>query len=119
MLLDKMYRISKFSRLHKFFLYNIISVLLFAFLYWFNDWFITNHPDFAVNYMKTNKGDGKVNTFIYYLWFSLITQTTVGYTGIINTSGVSEPFSKIPFWTFKLLNIIQLFSIFYIPILTV
>lgn len=106
-----------FANTKKIMLYNIYFVLIFGFLYWLNDWFITNNPDIAVKYMHSGKGDGKVDSLLYYMWYSLITQTTVGYGGVIDSKGNTVPFSKEQFWTFKLLNIMQLSSIFLTPII--
>lgn len=107
----------------QYLLYNIFSILIFAFLYWLNDYFIyfaiENFPDIFNKYIDYSEYTGKINTFLYYLWFSLITQTTVGYSGLINANGKIIPFSKYPLWTFKYLNIMQLLSIFIIPILVV
>lgn len=113
--------IKKYNKAQRYLIYNILSVFLFGFLYWLNDEIIIKFPEFSKKYMTygNTKGVPLYQSFIYYLWFSLITQTTVGYGGIINSYGDYESFSKIPFWTFKILNITQLFSIFLIPVLLI
>ena len=54
----------------------------------------------------------------YYLWFSLITQTTVGYTGMLQSKGQPETFTSMRSNVFKFLNILQLSSIFIIPFIS-
>ena len=44
------------------------------------------------------------DTFIYYLWYSLITQTTVGYMGLIDTHGQNIPWAQNHFWPYKIIN---------------
>ena len=98
----------------KFLKYHLTSIIIFAILYWFQDWFITNYPELSKKiYFGGNNGPPP-NSFLYYLWFSLITQTTVGYGGIIEADGTNTPFVKIQSHLLKALNIIQLLSIFLI-----
>ena len=105
---------------YKFILYHLIATLIFAVLYYIQDYFITNNFELAKkiylveeNYKQPE--NDSVNSFIYYLWFSLITQTTVGYSWILNEkTGQSIPFSQIHERTYKIINIAQLLSIFYI-----
>ena len=49
---------------------------------------------------------------MYWLWFSLVTQTTVGYGGSQTTAGTSVPFAKITNRAYKAINIVQLLSVF-------
>jgi hypothetical protein len=113
--------INKYNKAQRFFVYNILSVFIFGFLYWLNDKILIMFPKFSKKYMTSEdtKGVPLYQSFIYYFWFSLITQTTVGYGGITNKAGNFVTFSNNPFWTFKLLNIAQLFSIFVIPVILV
>lgn len=100
----------------KYLLINFLSVIIFGILYFLNDYFISNNIELAKkigfvekNYKFTND---KSNSLIYYIWFSLITQTTLGYTGLINEkTGINIPFSK-GFNSFKILNILQISTIF-------
>lgn len=102
-----------------FIFYHLLAVIVFGLLYFIQDYFITNYSEYAKK-LKLIPEDydaskDKVNSFLYYLWFSLITQTTVGYTGVLNEhTGLSVPWSKIHYRTYKLINITQLVSIFII-----
>ena len=101
----------------KYLIINLSSVIIFAILYFLNDYFIINNPELAIKLGFVKKdykvNDNKVNGLIYYIWFSLITQTTLGYTGILNEeTGLNIPFSKLDYNSYKLLNILQIISIF-------
>lgn len=105
---------------------NIISVIVFAVLYYLQDYVISYYPEFAEKYMLRELKDKKppkdslftLKPVTYYLWFSLITQTTVGYTGMLQSSGHAETFTSMRSNVFKFLNILQLSSIFIIPFIT-
>lgn len=102
----------------KYLIINLSSVIIFALLYYLNDIFIINNIKLAkkFKFIDKNYNENKkeiANTFLYYLWFSLITQTTLGYTGLINEkTNLNVPFSKIKYNSFKFLNILQIISIF-------
>ena len=105
---------------------NVISVFIFAGLYYLVDYIISYYPKFAEKYLleklpKDSKQKSKplftLKPPIYYLWFSLITQTTVGYTGVITLDNEPQNFVHMRSLPFKILNIMQLFSIFVIPAL--
>ena len=100
----------------RFLLINILSVIIFAFLYYINDYIITNYLDFAKKYKLVPidyKHQNSVNSLHYYFWFSLVTQSTLGYSGLINEeTGELIPFSKIGYTSHNIINIIQMFSIF-------
>lgn len=106
----------------KYLLINFLSVIIFGILYFLNDYFISNNIELAKKFGFVDKNyksnsdksnSDKSNTLLYYIWFSLITQTTLGYSGLLNEkSGLIVPFSKISYRSFKLLNILQISSIF-------
>ncbi len=104
----------------RFVLYHVGAVIMFTFLYYIQDYFITNNFELAkklylVDKNKHQSKDDKVNSIYYYLWFSLITQSTVGYSGILNEeTGQNIPFSKIHEIPYRVFNVTQLLSIFFI-----
>lgn len=101
----------------KYLLINFLSVITFGILYFLNDYFISNNIELAkkIGFVKKDyKSHNDIsNSLIYYIWFSLITQTTIGYTGLLNErTGMNIPFSKISYNSFKILNILQISSVF-------
>jgi hypothetical protein len=103
----------------KFFRINIFLAFIFALLYYAQDVFICSYPKTAKkfkfipeNYDASNETP---NTLLYYIWFSLVTQSTVGYTGIMSeeTNEIVH-FSNWNFRSSKAINVIQLISIFYV-----
>ena len=110
----------KLKKNKKFFFYNLVSVFIFALIYWLNDLLIVNNKEFASKYMDISITDEKKNNSLsYYLWFSIMTQTTVGYNWLLTAKGDSIAFQHFDFWTFKVLNLLQLFSIFFIPMILI
>ena len=100
---------------------NFLIVIIFAILYYIQDFFITKNIEFSKqvgildkNYNENNNENSEIKSLLYYFWFSLVTQTTVGYGTIINSNGKQIPFIKIEYIPFKILNILQLISIFVI-----
>ena len=102
-----------------FLYYHLLAAIIFGLLYYLQDYFITNYSSLAKKLKFISEdydaSHDKTNELLYYLWFSLITQTTVGYSGILNEkSGTSVPWSKLHYRTYKIINITQLLSIFVI-----
>tara|TARA_Y100000389_G_scaffold106859_1_gene103812 strand:+ start:8234 stop:8542 length:309 start_codon:yes stop_codon:yes gene_type:complete len=97
----------------------LLAVIFFGLLYYLQDYFITNYSKLAKK-LKIIPEDYDashdiVNNMLYYLWFSLITQTTVGYSGLVNErTNQVVPWNKINYRTYKIINVTQLLSIFYI-----
>ena len=63
-----------------FFYYHFLAVIFFGLLYYLQDYFITNYSILAKK-LKIIPEDydaslDEVDDIFYYLWFSLITQTT-------------------------------------------
>ena len=105
------------KRGYKFLQYHFISVIIFGILYWLEDIFYSYYPKLAKSlYLGENDGP-PADTLLYYLWFSLITQTTVGYSGISQRKGGKISFTLIKSPLFKILNYLQLCSIFIITAL--
>lgn len=103
----------------KFLYYHLLFAIFFAFAYYLQDYFIVHYTEIAKKlFFINNDYDAShdyVNSFLYYLWFSLITQTTVGYSGLVNSkTGLTVPWSKINYRSFKVINLLQLISIFSI-----
>jgi len=102
----------------KYLKYNIISTLVFAVLYWLSDYIITIYPKLSKElHFGYYKDHNPVNAFNYWLWQSLITQTTVGYGGITGSDGGSISFLNFHNNLYKIFNFAQLFSIFFIAAL--
>ena len=102
-----------------FIYYHLFAVIIFGLLYYIQDYFVANYSLLAKKIKiipeDYDASKDKVNSLIYYLWFSLITQTTVGYSGLLNErTGLSVPWNKIHYRSYKVINIIQLISIFVI-----
>ena len=113
----------------KFVFIHLTWILFFALVYWGLDYWISQHPDFAFKYFtpdlaKRSKKmidsiieDIKIpKPFFYHLYFSALTQTTVGYAGQINEDGRPIPIlykDKV----FQLINFIQLCTIFMTPVI--
>lgn len=101
-------------------LISLLNVLIFTILYYIQDYFISNNIELSKKLGILDKNYNEkpeIISFLYYFWFSLITQTTVGYNNILNKNGQILSFMKISYYPFKFLNIIQLVSIFAISAL--
>ena len=83
----------KKNKIHKFIYYEFMLIICFAFAYWLSDKLYLSAPE-----LMKNLGLGEIkkkDDFYSYLYFSLITQTTVGFGGtlpdgrdMINTSSI-------------------------------
>lgn len=109
----------------RFFYINVIAVVVFACLYYLQDVIIFHNQDLAKKLHLMDKSNSstsyssKVSPLSYYLWFSLMTQTTVGYAGPANTvTGNSVSFFQEPNRVAKLINAIQMLSILFIVSIT-
>ena len=114
----------KITNVRLYLIVNILLIFIFGFLYYINDYFISNNIQLAKKFNLVSENydgkDDKSNEFLYYLWWSLVTQTTVGYSGLLNErTGENIPFSKIYYYPFKVLNILQLFSVIFVNILLI
>jgi hypothetical protein len=69
----------------RYILYEFILIFFFALAYWLSDLFLNYYPDLG---KKLGLGSIKqLDSFYSYLYFSLITQTTVGFGGILPGGG--------------------------------
>ena len=102
--------------------YNLLAVIIFGLLYYIQDFFISNYPLLAKKLkfipQDYDASKDKPNDLGYYLWFSLLTQSTVGYSGLLNErTGIAMPWNKIHYRTYKVINIFQLFSILLVALI--
>ena len=91
-----------------FIIYQLLLVFVFAILYWLSDRLYAAFPDIMKNY-----GFGEIKTeddFYSYLYFSLITQTTVGYGGVLPDGGQMITTKSV---LLKYLVLLQLFSVIF------
>lgn len=113
---------------------NIILIIFFAIAYYVQDYIISYYPLFSEKFLllpekkqernkernqERNQEEKKLFTLkspVYYFWFSLITQSTLGYNGIISVNNKMESFESIRSIPFKIINITQIISIFTIPL---
>lgn len=105
----------------RFFWLNLISVFVFTVLYYVQDLLMVKYKDQALRYGLLKKDyhtkfySNESSSLYYYLWYSLITQTTVGYSGSVDSkTGESVPFLESPNRVFKFLNVMQLCSVLFI-----
>jgi hypothetical protein len=105
------------SNKYKYILLQVISAFIFALLYYIQDILMIKYNDFMVKYKLGGKiTDLTFNGFIYYLWLSFITQTTVGYIKITDSHGKTVSFVFLKSKLYKLLSIFQLITILILPI---
>lgn len=105
----KMLITSKKSR-YLFLKYHFGAILIFGLLYWIQDNLVTYYPDISEQY-GFGKAYNPPDSIGDWLWFSAITQTTVGY-GRLSDGGEKRPYNKIQNFMFKIINFTQVCSIF-------
>ena len=106
----------------KFIYYHLLATIIFGLLYYLQDYFISNYSSLAKKLKFISEdydaSKDKANTLLYYLWFSLLTQSTVGYSGLLNErTGIAMPWNKIHYRTYKVINIFQLLSILLVSLI--
>ena len=92
-----------------FIITHLTATLFFAILY-----LVSYQIFLEQDKQEGNKIPDEPLGFLYWIWFSLITQTTVGYGGVEDKNSKSQAFSKIKSKLFKMVNCAQLISIFVI-----
>ena len=115
----------------KFVLIHCSWIILFALIYYIIDIWIAMHHELAKKYFipkwvleskseKTKKVvDEEINRskpFFYHLYFSALTQTTVGYAGQVNSDGITIPI-LMKDYIFQMANFLQLVTIFTTPVI--
>ena len=101
------------SKKMRFLKYHIYSVIIFGLLYWIQDKIVNDYPKWFIKYGFGQSVD-RPDSFFYWIWHSLVTQTTVGYSGAASSHGKHISFNKITNNVYKILNTFQLLSIFFI-----
>tara|TARA_Y100001958_G_scaffold134846_1_gene105681 strand:- start:44 stop:394 length:351 start_codon:yes stop_codon:yes gene_type:complete len=96
-----------------FFKWHVACAVSFALLYKLSDEFISRFPVISED-IGLGETRPPADSMLYWLWFSLVTQTTVGYGGAQTSQGLGIPFMKMKNHVYKTLNIMQLISIFAI-----
>ena len=93
-------------------------VVFFALCYYLNDYILSYYPDFSEKYLldtqnyKNIEEKNLVKPILTYIWFSLMTQTTVGYTIHFSNYTDLKKFNEIRSVPFKIINIAQLITVF-------
>ena len=96
---------------------NIILILTFGIIYWLID-ILSNKYIFFNKLFNIKINNKPNNTLSYYIWFSFITQTTVGYKGLVNYKNEELNYNK-EFNILQFINILQLISIILVPLILI
>ena len=98
--------IANSRKMKNFIFYETILIIGFTIAYLLSDIFLDNYPEFSKNIgLGSIK---KVDTFYSYLYFSLITQSTVGFGGVLpDGNNIVKTNSNI----LKILSGLQLYSV--------
>ena len=104
---------NKSTKIKNYIIINTVLILCFTVLYLISDIFLDNYPELA---NKLGLGSiTKVGSFYSYLYYSLITQTTVGYGGTLpDGKNIIDIKSNL----FKFFSGLQLYSIIIITAYT-
>lgn len=91
----------------QFIIAQIVASVIFALLYYIQDRVIYNHRDLAAKVWLINDDfkieDHNHNSLLYWMWLSIIVQSTVGNNLPFSTKGNN---------IYPIINILQLISIF-------
>ena len=99
------------SKSLKFLLLQFLVVILFSVLYWISEKFLIKYPNIGKKY---NLGSsGYPASFYECFYFSLLTQTTIGY-GVPENINDGEKNLLI-----EIINVIQMISIFVLLAVTI
>ena len=96
------------NKKYAFIIYNLIAILVFSLIYWICDTFLDDGTNI---HEEKNVNTNNYGNLLYWFWFSVMTQSTVGYM-FFNHSFYGKRSMKLDL--FKYINILQCFSIFII-----
>mgnify|MGYP006198855495 FL=1 len=97
----------------RFLAYHFGAIIIFGLLYWIQDIFLSNYQELGGN-LGFGHTSPPADSLYYWMHFSALTQTTVGYAGPVTGKGKTIPFNIIPNNIYKFINMIQLLSVFWI-----
>jgi len=124
------------SRMGRFLKYHFGVIMLFSFIYWVHDIFcelgytcsgaatmrnpvkkstpntVLHQDPRSITRTQHLSRSGTFSNYFYWLWFSLLTQTTVGYG--LKSLALVMGFESVPGPVFLALNTIQLASVLLI-----
>lgn len=93
--------------------YHFCAILIFAFIYYLQSMFMFKYPELGKKLGFGKKGHKYRQNIFYWVWFSAITQTTIGYAGATPANDSGNPII-LTNRLFKFINLCQIFSIFTI-----
>jgi hypothetical protein len=101
------------SKKMRFLKYHVGAVIIFGLLYWLQDVFMVGYPKVGKE-LHLGKTIPPSDSLYYWMWFSVLTQSTVGYGGAVDAQGKAVSFDNIPNNAFRTVNFLQLFSVLFI-----
>ena len=103
----------KMNKGERFLMYQLGAAFVFGMLYWLQDVFMSNNRKLSKK-LGLGIGHPPADSIFFWMWFSLLTQTTIGYSGPETKKGRVVSFNLIENKVFKTLNFLQFISVFYI-----
>ena len=106
--------IFKNKKIGYYFFLQFVAVVFFALLYWIENSVLINYPEIAEKLgisVKDLQNNRPIFDFQYWLWFSLVTQATLGYEPSM-VVGEEKKIYKIKDNLFKIINFMQILGVF-------
>ena len=97
----------------RFLKYHLGAVVVFALLYKAQDEFMSRFPEQAKS-LGLGHTHPPADPFYYWLWYSALTQSTIGYAGPVTRSGHSVSYIAMPNVAYKIINMAQVLSVIVI-----
>ncbi len=97
----------------KYLLYHFGAAIIFGILYYIQDYYVTIYPD-VFKKLGLGHSEPPHHTLDYWLWFSFLTQTTIGYSGPDSGSATNISYKNHPNVLFKILSFSQFASVLII-----